>query len=118
MVPSSCIQISKTVIVIFLWNIFGVRDGYNGLLDFCDRISNDRNKKNSTSNNFWWKLCKALFCANDLKQNKVNSSFYQDFSSCKDSSFCKSSKRSLLIVQLFVKIYSHQEIFGLVLKMS
>ena len=97
-------------------------DGDNELLDFCDRIFNDKNKKKELDpyqilRYFWWKLCKALFRTNGLKQNKVSSPFSQDFYSYKNSSFCKSIKNHFF-VQLYVKMNSHQEIFGLDLKMS
>ena len=39
------------------------------------------------------KLSKALFCDKNLKQKEVNSTSFQGFAFCKNSSFTKSYKK-------------------------
>ena len=66
-------------------------------------------------------MCKALLRDYDLNQNKVYSLFAKKtvpFPVVKIVLLVGVKKRSLSIVQLYVKIKSHQDIFGLVIKMS
>ena len=64
-------------------------------LHFCDRIPNERNQIETLMCSltiliyFIWKFFKALFCDKNLKQNEVNSTSFQSFAFCKNSSFSK-----------------------------